>query len=153
METFLSICWCLSYWPLPSSASSRVPGRPAAGRVVPGPRGGASSARCCSPSPRRWLTCLTMSATGSNPQPPGPATESPALVVTVTDRMAAWRRTGRRRMTERSFTTGSTTVSQSAQRVVVEVGGTSTAGICCSCLEKFYCKISLNRRTKMVAYP
>lgn len=131
METFLLVCWCLRCWPLPSSASSRVPGRPAAGRAVPGPSAGASSARCCSPSPRRWPTCPTTSATGSNPQPAGPATESPAPVVTATDRMAARRRTRRRRMTERSSTTGSTTASPSVQRVVVEVGGASVAGICC----------------------
>lgn len=132
-ETFLLICWCLSCWPLLSSASSRVPGRPVAGHAVPGPSGGASSARCCSPSPRRWPTCPTTSATGSNPLQAGPATESPAPVVTVTDRVAARRKTRWRRMTERSSTIGSTTASQSVQRVVVEVGGASVPGICCSC--------------------
>lgn len=44
-------------------ASSPVPGRPAAGRVVPGPSGGLWSARCYSPSPRRLPTCPTTSVT------------------------------------------------------------------------------------------
>lgn len=108
-------------WPPLSSASSRVPGRPAAGRAVPGPSGGASSARCCSPSPRRWPTCPTTSAMGSNPQPASPVTASPALVITVMDKMGARRRMRRRRMTKKSSTTGSMTASQSAPRLVVEV--------------------------------
>ena len=111
-----------------SSASSPLPGSPAAGHAAPEPSDAPSSARCCSPSPRLWRTCQMTSARGPNLRRASPATVTPALVSRAKEKKAKGkgrkrrrRRRRRRNLKERNCTTGNMKDLRSARRVVGEV--------------------------------